>query len=512
MRTVKDAWSSRVAESPEDLFLVVMDGDPSEFTYREFNTLTARTANGLAGMGVRAGTRVAYHVPNGLDMLRLELALQLLGAVSVPLITGSTSAEIAHVLKVSEPYMFVADTPGSRGLEAIADRSVVPRHVVLVGGGLPELDSGNRTVPDTHIDPLAPMSIRFTSGSTARPKGVVQPSAGFATSGEAIARRLALAPSDRVLCAIPLFHTAGTNMLLAPVVVAGATLVLIPKFSRTRFWNEVRATGASVTMLMATQISMLMTDPVQPDDRDNPLRIVITHNRADSFNSRFDVDTITMWAMTETSGIGTLSTPGQSDYTRNLVGTSTSSEAELRIVDLDGKDVDPGMAGELLFRHPHAMLEYYNDPVSTSATMDNGWIRTGDLCQLDARGQLSFCGRLKNLIKRGGENISGEEVESVIATHPAVEEVVVCGVPDPVYSEEVHATVALRDGHSLTEAELVSYCAQHIVDWKIPRFVLLAASSLPKLGNGKTDRATITVVAREQLATTWDRRATEPRV
>lgn len=506
MDSFSDLWQRRVDATPDHDFLVV-GARQDVFSYREFDTLIDSVARGLLMAGVCGGTRVAYHLPNGVDMLRLEIAIQKLGAISVPMITGLTAQEMSHVLTVAQPSVLVLDRPGEVTFHQLpSEVCTAVSEVRVVGAGLPELESPDGARVKFDVSPMIPMSIRFTSGSTSRPKGVIQPSAAFATSGEAIARRVSLTSADNVLCALPLFHTAGTNMLLAPAVVAGASFTLIPKFSRTNFWHEVRMSGATVTMLMATQISMLMTVPEQRDDGVNPLRLVITHKRAEAFTNRFKADTITMWAMTETSGLGTLSTPGQSAYTDTLVGTSTSAAAALRIVGPRGDDLPHGELGELLFRHPHAMIGYFNDETSTRATIDDGWIRTGDICSLDDSGQLFFRGRVKNLIKRGGENVSGEEVESVIAEHPAVEENAVCGVPDVIYAEEVFATVALREGTSLTPEELVTHCTGRIADWKIPRYIHIVDRPLPKLPNGKAARTEITLAATRLTGSVWDRR------
>jgi crotonobetaine/carnitine-CoA ligase len=154
-------------------------------------------------------------------------------------------------------------------------------------------------------------------------------------------------------------------------------------------------------------------------------------------------------------------------------------------------------------RHPHVFRGYYRDRESTARTLRDGWLYTGDVGSLDAQGRVYFHGRIKNVIKRAGENIAGEELEVAIMEHPAVEECVVCSVPDPIRTEEVHATVAVRSGQAVTERDIAEWCASRLADWKIPRYIRLVDAQLPKLANGKTDRISLRSLIRIDDA--WDR-------
>ncbi|AIJ21266.1 class I adenylate-forming enzyme family protein [Amycolatopsis methanolica] len=502
--TFRSFWERRVDATPSADFLVY---EGTRQTYAEFDHSLNSLAHGLLAAGVRQGSRLAYHLPNGLDLLRVELAAQKLGAVTVPMIAGLTYPEMTYILEHAEPSHLILDAAGQRILTEGGGIGARDIRVFVFDGDTAGLDTGeNQRPPAPDLDPLAPMSIRYTSGSTGRPKGVIQPSAGFASAGHAIANRLSITGEDNVFSALPLFHTAASHMMLAPAVAAGCAFTLVPQFSRTAFWQQVRDSGGTITLLMPAQISILMTAAPAPGDRDNPLRLIFSHVRSEEFCTRFGVDICTTWAMTETSGMGTLTPAGYDSYRPKLIGRPMPDDAEIKIVDPAGDELPPGEPGELCFRHPHAMIEYYRDERNTAATLRDGWVHSGDLCAMDEAGQAYFHGRLKNVIKRGGENIAGEEVEFTIMEHPAVEECVVCGVADEIYTEEVCATVVVREGCSLSEAEIVRWCARHLSDWKVPRYLRLVHTPLPKLANGKTNRGVVTRKAADDLADAWDRR------
>lgn len=501
--TVRELWERRVDASAEDPFLVLGD---RRWSYGEFDASVNRLANALREDGVSPGDTVALLLPSDLLLLRAELALQKLGAVMVPMIDTLTLPEVSYVLGHSRAGRLITD---ARGLELIAPGGEArlptqPRVSVADGERLP-IEADDAAPPPAHgRDPLQPMAIMYTSGSTGRPKGVVQPGAGFATAGEAIASRLGAGPADNFLSTLPLFHTAATHMLLAPAIAVGARFTLVPRFSRERFWRQVRDAAATISLLMPAQLSILMTATPDERDREHPLRLVFSHIHPLAFCERFGVEICTTWAMTEISGMGTMTARGHSDYPPKLIGPALPAGAELKVVDPEsGRRLAPGELGELCYRHPHAMLEYFDDPANTAATLRDGWVHSGDLGALDQDGNAYFHGRLKNVIKRAGENIAGEEVEFTVMEHPAVEECVVVGVEDPIYTEEVHATAVVRAGARLTEAEVADWCAERLAGWKVPRYVALRHEPFPRLANGKTDRRAVRATA--DPATAWDR-------
>ncbi|HTR75231.1 MAG TPA: AMP-binding protein [Solirubrobacterales bacterium] len=476
-QTVGDFWDERVATTPDAPFLL-FEGVTE--TFASFDAVVNEAANGFLAAGVEPGDHVGLVLPSGRDLLRFELGLLKLGAVMVPMIDTLTPAEISYVVEHSEASLVVDD----------------PAQVPPCSSEPP---------PRPELGPLDPMAIMYTSGSTGKPKGVVQPHAGFPTAGRAIAARLGVGAGENYLCTIPLFHTAGFHQLVGPAIAAGARLTLVPKFSRSEFWDQVRANGATVGIVMPAQMAILMSSPPDHRDRDHTLRVLASHFRPEDFCRRFGVDVVTIWAMTEISGLGTISKPGADLHPDKFVGTPMPAESEVRIVNPDGTEAAPMELGELWYRHPHGMLEYYRNPEATAASLEDGWVKTGDLCAGDGEGGVYFHGRIKNVIKRAGENISGEEVEGTMIEHPEVAECVVVGVSDPIYTEEVHATVSRQPGSTLGAAELDAYCREQLAAWKAPRYIEVIEGELPKLANGKPDRVSIRAAASPESA--WDHSA-----
>jgi crotonobetaine/carnitine-CoA ligase len=208
--------------------------------------------------------------------------------------------------------------------------------------------------------------------------------------------------------------------------------------------------------------------------------------------------------------MGTLTSRSYPDHRPKLIGWPFPDSAEVKVIDAEGHQQPPDAVGELCFRHPHVMPGYYKDTENTAQNLRDGWVHTGDLCAVDDQGRVYFHGRLKNIIKRAGENIAGEEVEFTIMAHPKVEECIVFGVDDPVMTEEVFATIVVREGETLTADQVVSWCSQELSSWKAPRFIQLRTEAFPRLANGKTDRKA--VIEAVDVNGAWDRRGAGARV
>lgn len=479
------------------------------WTYGAFDAWVNQAANALAERGVKRGSHVAVWLGSSPDTFRLHLALYKLGAVVVPLISKATEAETHFVLEHSEAEVLIADVELASVPPAL-DELPLLRSVIPVGApeGDPsastyeQFDLASTDAPaDSGSAPDELAILLYTSGSTGKPKGVMIPAQGFVDTGRAFARHFELRPTDNYLLTLPMFHAAGAISSPGQTIASGGCFTIMPRWSPSRFWATARDVHATVTTLFPSQVAMLMGLPATDRDQDHQIRLVITHEYAPAFMARFGVDTCTIWGMTETSGICTATRPGWTRRAAGFVG-EPMEDAVVTIRDLDGNVLPAGDEGEIWLYHPSSMLGYFRDEAATAATLSDKWIRSGDLGVLDAQGQLFFRGRIKNLIKRSGENIAGEEVEDVIASHPDVDECIVFGVPDEIRTEEVYAIVVAH-GEGADPEALRDWCLERISSWKSPRFIEVRSELLPRLPNEKLDRQAVKrSIALEQA---WDR-------
>ena len=483
--TGREAWRRRVQLSAERPFLHF---EGQSWTYGELDALAARYAGALRELGVEQGTRVMVGLSNRPETMIMLVAVLQLGAVGVPLQGGLTFAELAFQIEHCEATILIADdsvasTVVPRLSELPSVRTVVEDVTVLADGpALPWAD-----LPG-HTD-LSPALILYTSGSTGRPKGVVLPAGAFASAGEAFDDRFGFGEHDNYFLPLTMSHALGIVTAPAMTIMSGASITLADRFSPSQFWDQVAASQATASILFPTHLNLLMeTDSGAPARGESTLRLVITHAWHERFNERFGAEIALVWGMTETGAMCTGSAPGVRSAREGFVGPPMVG-VKVEIRDEYGQSVPTGDSGEICLHHPHAMLGYLKDPDATARALIDGWVHSGDLGTLDSDGILYYQGRIKNMIKRSGENISAEEVENAFANLPGVSECLVFGVPDPLRSEEVALVVTVREG--VEAATLIGQASEKLVRWKLPRYVVTTPEPLPRLGNGKLDRPSL---------------------
>ncbi|MDN3016190.1 class I adenylate-forming enzyme family protein [Paenibacillus sp. BSR1-1] len=489
---VKQFWKDAVERYSNQVFLKFNN---DQYTYKEFDKLTNQLANGLLDLGCKQGDKVALLFRNSPTYLQCFLAISKIGAIVVPLINGLTPQEIKYVLNHSESSYLITDHSNYQNVNIIRDELNDLKKIVLTGNEIQSEHLFEQLLNNKAEEPIGivvkpddPMAIMYTSGSTGTPKGVVLPNSSFSSCGIAFSRRLNYQKTDTIFCTIPLFHAAGTHMSIAAAIACGAAVSLVEKFSASTFWATVDHHQVTKALLLPTMLSILMTLPPQENDRDHSLNLVISHIRPKEFMERFNVDICTTWNLTEIGAMGTLTSPNYNRFEPKLIGLPFPENAQVKIVDEYGNEVEPNKIGELLFKHPDVMKEYFKNHAATQTTLVNGWVKTGDLGRMDNEGRVYFEGRLKNVIKRSGENISGEEVEFTIMSHPAVEECVVFSVPDPIRTEEAATVIVISKQSKISHLDIIEWCKRELSDWKIPRYIELTHEPLPKLPNGKIDR------------------------
>ncbi|HXG51442.1 MAG TPA: AMP-binding protein [candidate division Zixibacteria bacterium] len=513
--TLGQLIDERAALHPENPALIFKDRC---WSYREFGLEVDRAAEGFLRLGLKKGERVALMLPNCPEYLFAVFAAAKLGLVFVPVNPSYTADEAEYVLHHSESAAVLTSTDLAPLLDSLRPQLPRLRATIVVGkDNRPGALDWERDFLGDAAAPLAGAagpddlaSITYTSGTTDRPKGVMLSQYAYAFAPRQRAEGLGWTERDRVLCLLPLFHVNALCHMCIAMLSVGGSIVLTERFSASRFWDEVRQYGATTSSLMRTIPQILLSLPERPDDRDNPLRLVVAllppeaHVR---FEERFDLVAVPSYSLTE----DILSVIGPLDKTRRKLGSCGLPLApqvhRIRIVDDSGRDLPPGRPGEILKQSPAVMQGYFKNPEATAKALVGGWLRTGDLGYVDEDGFLYFVDRLKDIVRRGDENISSEEVERVLNAHPAVAESAVVGVPDPIRGEEVKAFVVLKPPatpDTVPPEELWSFCAGRLAPFKIPRYIEYRLE-LPKTPSSKIQKNLLRDASKDPAAGAADR-------
>ena len=506
-RTLVALLETRAREIPEAPFVVFddLDGGVTARTYGEFDRDANRAAHVLRRLGVGRGDTITLLLANCPEFLALWFGAAKLGAVIVPVNTASSASELEYLVGHSESRFVFADADRFDLAREVRARCARVGEVLVCGAGAPsaEVDFGRRVAecPETPPEADAPSptdeaAILYTSGTTARPKGVLVTHANYVCAGETVARAVRLTPEDRHLVVLPLFHGNAQYYSTMSALVAGASVALMARFSASRFFDQAIAHGCTVSSLFAAPIRMLLAQPRRPELARNELRAVlfaqsVTPAQLGEWDERFGAPLLQLWGMTETMGPPIIN-PLDGERRNMSMGLSASGYTS-RLVDEDGRPVERGEVGQIVVRGEPGlslMKGYYKNPAATAETLRDGWLWSGDNARQDEDGYFHFVDRAKDMIKRSGENVAASEVEAVIREHPAVFDCAVIGVPDAMRDEAIVAVVVPRSGKagsagvSLTEDDVIDCCRERLASFRVPQSVRFR-SELPRTAVGK---------------------------
>lgn len=420
-----------------------------------------RYAVGLAERGVVHGDRVAILLGNEPAHLFTWFGANLLGAIAFPIHLASKPAEIERHLAHTTPRVIVAREadpalPGVVMVDALASAAGKPPSVVVA--------------PDDVAVLLG------TSGTTGLPKAVMQTHRAYTMTAEAFPWWLGLDARDRMLAMLPLSHVNAQAYSVLGSLGCGAELLLVRKFSASRFLADARRLGATQFNAVGAIINILASTPARPDDHETPLRLAYTalalpEERHRSFEARFGLSMRVGYGLSETT-FGTI-WPAEGEARYGTMGTlrqhprlGTINEA--RVVRDDETDAKDGETGELYLRSPATMRGYWNDPEQTAAALAGGWFHTGDLVRRDADGYYIFVSRKKDVLRRRGENVAAAEIERALTAHPAVSEAAAVGVPSELGEDEIVAFVTLVPGGAVDAETLRAFVREQLADFKVP--------------------------------------------
>jgi len=514
-RTLRAAYDRVLAAAPDEIAQVGPDG---RYTFAESHDRSLRIAGGLAGLGAGPQEPVALMLDNSLDAVHAWSGIGLGGMVEVPVNSAYKGDFLTHVLNDSGARTLICDDSFADRLARVAgDLTTLDTLVVRGDPAVADpLRGRTRVVPFGELlaaEPAAPRAAdpadltacMYTSGTTGRSKGVLISHAHAYTyaSREDQTRPVA---GDRILVTLPLFHLAGQWYGVYQALIHQARCVLEPAFSVSGFWPTVRAHGITVTVLLGAMAELLQQAEPRPDDAGNPLELAIMAPLASditAFRRRFGVEAEAVYGMSEIGGV--LNGPADT-----IVGGEAGFPRpgyELRLVDEDGRDVPAGQIGELWVRpeDPRIVMRgYHNLPEKTAETLIDGWVRTGDAFRVDAEGRFYFCDRMKDALRRRGENVSSFEVERVINGHPDIYESAVVAVPAELGEDEIKAVVVPREGRTIDPADLTAFLIDRLPYFMVPRY-LEFSPALPKTPTQKVHKHLL----RESGTTgnVWDREA-----
>lgn len=469
----------RAKESPNHVYLQFGD---LEITYSEFDRMVNRVAQKLRESGIQKGDMIGLFLDNSVEYITLFWGIARAGAVMVPMNTGYPADELQYAVNHSQQKILFAHDHLRQVVEASRAFCPTLQEVVFVDGPQSSLTDWLEGSPDSpvvieEISPKDLVGVLYTSGTTARPKGVMLNHHSYILGADYWCSSFECNEKDTLYGFFTLFHANNGIYLLVGAVLFGCTFAFRRGFSLREHWELVRKHCATQFNSAGSISQLLASQPPDEKDKDHRLRVVINGmnmgGMKEVFEQRFGVLMLDVYSLTEclTGTIERLSDFSTRHRNRLKTCGRPSDWVEMKICDDEGNILAVGEAGEICFKGPAVAIGYLHDTEATAKAIQDGWLHTGDIGYVDEEGFLYFSDRKKDLIKRKGENIASAEVERALLAHPSVMEAAVIGVPDLFADEEVKAYVIAKPGHTLDPWELIHHCRTYLEDFKVPRFI-----------------------------------------
>lgn len=524
-KPLHELFMQTVREQPGKTALVFFG---QSITYGMLGGLVDRMVAGLRRAGIKPGDRVALLLPNCPQYVISFYALLRAGATVVPLNPLNTETELLHIIRdgsvraaigldlLAERLETVRDRCRDEGSPALLEqtyytslREYMPPLLKLLfplkqklspgvkkrlagAGKFTDLQNGTPDQtpdpePDVHRD-LAVLI--YTGGTTGKPKGVMLSHYALVVNASHCRCWVQMAPEDRLLAVLPVFHGFGMSVCMNATLLSGASVVLLPRYSPGEVLQSIHRYKPTLFAGVPTMFVGLINHPALAKYDLSSLRGIFSGAAALAPEVKQRFEELTGGRILEGYGLTEAVTAKSVNPFRGVNKTGSIGipfpDTVMRIVDEQNpeRELPPGEVGELVLKSPDLMLGYYNRPEETAATLRNGWLHTGDLGYMDEDGYFYIVDRKKDLIITGGFNVYPREVEDVLYAHPAIQEACVIGVPDDFRGEAVKAFVTLKEGKTASPGEIIDYCKQHLMPYKMPRQVEICAD-LPKTAIGK---------------------------
>jgi len=490
---------SKRAELNPDLEALVDHAADRRFTFAQLNERADRAAHALTGLGLATGDRVAVLLPNGHQFVEVFYGAARAGLVVVPLNSRLVANELAYMLRDSGVTVLVFDAGYDAVVAELRERGGTEDgtpvlHWLRVGADRPGWAADfDALVEGAEFDPVSvevdgedPLFIMYTSGTTGLPKGAVHTHDSVQWSVLTVLASVDIRFCDRYLISMPLFHV-GALCPMACCVYRGATIVMLRQFDAKRIWEVFRDERVTVTLAVPAMLNFMLPT-YRPELRESlALRWIMSGaapvpaSLIESY-ARLGFEVHQVYGLTETCGPACVISP---DEALSHIGSTGKAffHTEVRIVDDQGVDAGPGVAGEVLVRGRHIMAGYWNRPQATAETITDGWLHTGDIAVRDADGFIYIQDRIKDMIISGGENVYPAEIEDVLLSHPGIADVAVLGMPSVKWGESPLAVVVRADP-DLDEAAVLAHCSDKLARFKLPKRAVFT-DVIPRNPTGK---------------------------
>ncbi len=510
MNTTVALVKHNAEEHPDVPFVYFYD---EVVTYKDLDTRTDTFAAYLQSIGIDKGSIVSLMMGNTPCYYYTLLGANKAGAAGGPINGWWQAPEVEFLVGNSRPKVLVVDPEYASIVSTIKDKmpsvqkvivnSTTPMDLDFPHDYLPEIINGPSRKPDMSSTPSKDdiAILLYTSGTTGKPKGVMDSHRNILASCESKKGVVPLQVGERVLCVLPLFHGAGLIDISINCLYAAATVVLRRKFSASEFWESVEKYKVNGFYIVPTMWNILLKAPEADTVDTSSLRVAISGaspiapEQLDECERRFHIPILEAYGQTECAGGITVNSIEKRKY--GSVGMAMPG-IEVRIQDENGQVLPAGEVGEIVMKGDTVMKGYFNNPEATAETIKDGWLHTGDVGYVDEDGFYFLVDRIKDLIIRGGVNVYPKEIESVIVAHPAVDSVAVIPEPHDKYGQVSKACVILKRGEICSKEEILEFCRERMASYKVPEDVVFRVG-FPKNAVGKVVKKDLIKELEEEL-------------
>ncbi|MGX9134619.1 AMP-binding protein [Rummeliibacillus sp. JY-2-4R] len=487
--TLRSLLKAKVELHGEKKFICFEDADGKRFekSYIEFQQEVNKLSNAFLDLGIQKRDHIVLHLPNNMEFLSTWFALANIGAIMVPTNILSTADEMKYIINHSEAVVLMTEVEYLDKFEQIRDEiptiqmRIVTRNMKSIENVLnfdvllANASDNTENLPEIASEDVAAML--YTSGTTSKPKGVEVTHANYIYAGELLSKSINLTEEDRPFIVLPLFHGNAQYYTTMSALVVGASIALTEKFSASRYFKQAKALGGTVGSLFAAPIRMILAKEYDTADQVNSIRLImfaqsIAEHQITSFEEKFNLKLLQMYGMTETIGVPLINPIN--DIRKNMSIGRPSIGYEVKLLDDHGYEVTRGEVGQIAVKGVRGrtlMKGYFKNDEATEQTFQGDFLLTGDNARIGEDGYFYFVDRKKDMIKRSGENVAANEVESALVEHAAVYEAAVIGIPDDMRDEAIKAYVILNKDSIVTESELIDHCKARLAKFKVPDLI-----------------------------------------